>query len=139
MRDDPSSIRLRVLIADDHEGMLRDMGYILSTHFDVVGTATDGITAVEAAARLTPDLIVTDLAMPRLSGIEASRRVLSLRPEMPIVIVTMHKDAQMIQEALSIGIRGFVYKLSAGQELLAAAYAALGGEVFVSPACQEAR
>jgi DNA-binding NarL/FixJ family response regulator len=129
--------RMRVLLADDQETILREIEELLTADFDIVGTATDGVSAIEAAARLQPDLIVTDLAMPRLGGIEASREMLKVRPGVPIVLLTMHNDPQLVEHALSVGIRGYVHKLAAGEELIPAAYCALKGETFISPACRK--
>jgi len=128
-------MRMRVLLADDEETMLRDIEQLLAADFDIVGKATDGVSAIEAAARLKPDLIVTDLAMPGLGGIEASREMLKAHPGVPIVLLTMHNDAPLVEQALSVGIRGYVHKLTAGEELIPAAYCALKGQTFISPTC----
>ena len=129
-------VKIRVLLADDNEEMLNDVEELLASDFDIVGKATDGVSAVEAAIRLMPDLIVTDLAMPGLSGIEASRKMLTARPDMPIVLLTLHNDARLVEQALSVGIRGYVHKLTAAEELIPALYCALRGQTFVSPACR---
>lgn len=115
--------------------MLSDIEQLLAADFEVVGKATDGASAIEAAARLKPDLIVTDLAMPGLGGIEASREMLKAHPGVPIVLLTMHNDAPLVEQALSAGIRGYVHKLTAGEELIPAAYCALNGQTFVSATC----
>lgn len=131
-------MRPRVLLADDHEWILNDMEEILSSEFEIVCKVRDGLAAIEAAARFEPDLIITDLSMPHLTGIEASRLVLRVRPKTPIVLVTMHLHDESLQSGLSVGIRGFVNKLNAHTELLPAARAALRGEIFVSHSCPEA-
>jgi DNA-binding NarL/FixJ family response regulator len=130
---------MRVLLADDNEEMLSDVEELLASDFDIVGKATDGVSAVEAAIRLMPDLIVTDLAMPGLSGIEASRKMLTTRPDMPIVLLTLHNDARLVEQALSVGIRGYVHKLTAAEELIPALYCALRGQTFVSPTCRRSQ
>lgn len=132
-------MRFRVLLADDSEEMLNDMEELLASEFDIVGKATDGISAVEAATRLKPDLIVTDLAMPSLSGIEASRKMLTTRPDMPIVLLTLHNDARLVEQALGVGIRGYVHKLTAAEDLIPALYCALRGQTFVSPTCRQSQ
>jgi DNA-binding NarL/FixJ family response regulator len=119
--------------------MLNDMEELLASEFDIVGKATDGTSAVEAAIRLRPDLIVTDLAMPSLSGIEASRMMLATRPDMPIVLLTLHNDARLVEQALGVGIRGYVHKLTAGEDLIPALYCALRGQTFVSPTCKQSQ
>jgi DNA-binding NarL/FixJ family response regulator len=123
----------RVLLADDHEWMLQEMEDLLATDFDVVGKVRNGVAMVEAASRLQPDLIVTDLAMPGLTGIEASREALRARPGVPIVLLTMHEEKQFVEDALNAGIRGYVHKLTAGDDLILAIHCALKGETFVSP------
>ena len=130
------SVRMRILLADDNEEILNEMEELLASDFDIVGKATDGVSAVEAAIRLMPDLIVTDLAMPGLSGIEASREVLTTRPDMPIVLLTLHNDVRLVEKALSIGIRGYVHKLTAAEELIQALHCALRGQTFISPTCR---
>jgi DNA-binding NarL/FixJ family response regulator len=132
-------VRMRVLLADDNEEMLNDVEELLASDFDIVGKATDGVSAVEAAIRLMPDLIVTDLAMPGLSGIEASRKMLTTHPDIPIVLLTLHNDARLVEQALSVGIRGYVHKLTAAEDLIPALYCALRGQTFVSPTCRRSQ
>ena len=133
------SVRMRVLLADDNEEMLNDVEELLTSDFEIVGKATDGVSAVEAAIRLMPDLIVTDLAMPGLSGIEASRKMLTTHPDIPIVLLTLHNDARLVEQALSVGIRGYVHKLTAAEDLIPALYCALRGQTFVSPTCRRSQ
>jgi len=130
---------MRVLLADDNEEMLNDVEELLTSDFEIVGKATDGVSAVEAAIRLMPDLIVTDLAMPGLSGIEASRKMLTTHPDIPIVLLTLHNDARLVEQALSVGIRGYVHKLTAAEDLIPALYCALRGQTFVSPTCRRSQ
>ena len=130
-------VKMRVLLADDSVAMLNDVEELLASDFDVVGKTTDGVSVVEAATRLIPDLIVTDLAMPGLSGIEASRKMLRARPDIPIVMLTSHNDARLVEQAFSVGILGYVHKLTAAEELIPALYCALRGQTFVSPTCRQ--
>jgi DNA-binding NarL/FixJ family response regulator len=113
--------------------MLREIEHLLTADFEIAGKATNGIEMVAEAARLRPDLIVTDLNMPGLSGMEASRAALRDCPGMPIVLLTSYGDRYLVQEALKIGIRAYVLKPSACDELIPAAHGALRGETFVSP------
>ena len=129
-----TSQRTRVLIADDSEHVMREIEHLLMPAFDIVGKATDGTALVAEAVRLRPDLIVTDLEMPGLSGIEASRATLQVYPDLAILLLTAHGDRNIVQEALNAGIRGYVQKLAAADELILAAYGALRGETFISPA-----
>jgi DNA-binding NarL/FixJ family response regulator len=128
--------RMRVLLADDSEHVMREIEHLMAQDFDIVGKATNGALLVEEAARLCPDLIVTDLDMPRLSGIEASRAVLQTLPGLPIMLLSAHRDRHLVQEALRAGIRAYVLKPAAPEELIPAAYGALRGATFVSPACR---
>jgi DNA-binding NarL/FixJ family response regulator len=125
--------RARVLIADDSEPVMREIEGLLSADFEIIGKVTNGIDLVSEAARLRPDLIVTDLEMPGLSGIEASRAALETSPEQPILLLTSHSDRGLVQAALDAGIRGYVLKLAAGDELITAAKYALQGGTFISP------
>ena len=129
-----TSQRTRVLIADDSEEVMREVERLLVPDFDIVGKATDGTSLVSEAVRLRPDLIVTDLEMPGLSGIEASRATLQICPGLAILLLTAHNDRNLVQEALDAGIRGYVQKFAAADELILAAYGALRGETFISPA-----
>jgi len=124
--------RARVLIADDSAAMIREVEYLLQDHFEIVGKATNGIDLVHETSRLKPDLIVTDLEMPGLSGIEASREALRAHPDMPILLLTSHGDRHLVQEALNAGIRGYVLKLAAADELIPAVHGALRGETWIS-------
>ena len=133
MIGEENAVKLRVLIADDHEWMLDLIDEILGGDFEVVGKVTDGRAMVEAASRLQPDLIITDLAMPGLTGIEASRQTLKSRPGLPIVLLTMHEEMQFVEDALTAGVRGYVHKLAAGDELIPAVRCALNGQTFISP------
>jgi len=132
----PATRRTRVLLADDSEYVMREIEQLLIPEFDIVGKATNGVSLVSEAARLRPDLIVTDLEMPGLSGIEASRATLEMCPGLPILLLTAHGDRGLVQEALDAGIRGYIQKLAAADELVLAAYGALRGETFVSPVFQ---
>jgi DNA-binding NarL/FixJ family response regulator len=131
--DGEDVVKLRVLIADDHEWMLETIDGLLAADFDVVGRVKDGVAMVEAASRLQPDVIVTDLTMPGLTGIEASRETLKARPGVPIVLLTMHNETHFVEDALKAGVRGYVHKMAAGDELIPAVLRVLKGETFISP------
>jgi DNA-binding NarL/FixJ family response regulator len=112
---------------------MREIENLMAPYFDIVGKAVNGLALVEDAARLQPDLIVTDLEMPGLSGIEASREALKARPELPIMLLTTHGDRHLAQEALNLGIRAYIHKFGAWEELIPAAHGVLRGETFISP------
>jgi len=128
-------VSVRVLLVDDHAEVLLRIKSLLSSDFDVVGTASDGAGMVTAAAKLNPDVIVADITMPGLNGLEASREVLKRRPELPIIMLTMHREPGLVREALDAGVRGYIHKLRAGEELVPAILGAVQGQTFVSPDC----
>ncbi len=124
----------RVLVVDDYEPFRR---FICSTlgkrpELQIVGEASDGLEAVQKAEELQPDLIVLDIGLPTLNGIEAARRIRKLSPESKIVFLSQESSADVVQEALSLGALGYVVKAHAGSELLAAVEAVLQGKQFVS-------
>jgi DNA-binding NarL/FixJ family response regulator len=128
-----ANTRARVLLAEDHPAVAEDLRALLTSEFDVIATVGDGDGLVAAADMLTPDVIVTDIAMPGLDGMAAAGEILQRNPRARIVFVTVHNDAEMVQKALATGVLGYVLKLTAGDELVPATHAALRGERYVSP------
>ncbi len=126
--------RPRVLLADDHKETAEQLRQLLEPHFDVVALVDDGRALVSAASRLTPDVIVTDISMPGLDGIEASALIRRGDPEARIVLVTVHSEPVLVARGLAAGACGYVLKDAAGDELVPAVHAALGGKRFVSGA-----
>jgi DNA-binding NarL/FixJ family response regulator len=123
----------RLLLADDHADILLETRALLATEFEVVGTAGDGIALISAALQLKPDVVVTDAMMPRLNGIEASREILRRQLCTAIVLLTVYGDPELVKTALDAGIRGYVLKVNAGDELISAVHEVLRGGTFVSP------
>ena len=117
-----------MVLADDQTAILAVLVRLLQTDFDVVATVGDGRALVDAVARVSPDAIVTDISMPFLDGIEAAREILCRNPSARVVFVTVHTDALMMQRGLAVGGLGYVAKVSAGEELVPAVWAALRGE-----------
>jgi len=113
---------LRILIADDHEVARRGIRALLESHlgWEVCGEAKDGRETVELAARMNPDLILLDIGMPNLNGLEAARQILAMSPEAVILILTMHDTDHVVREVLRAGARGFLLKSDAGRDLVAA-------------------
>jgi len=113
---------LRILIADDHEVARRGIHSLLESHtgWEVCGEARDGREAVELALRLKPDLILLDIGMPNLNGLEAARQILAASPDLAILILTMHDSDHTVREVLRAGARGFLLKSDAGRDLVAA-------------------
>ena len=125
--------RRRVLLADDHPATMQRWRTLLEPEFEVVGTVTDGEALVNAAERLAPDVIVTDVVMPGMSGIVAAREILRRRPAARIVFATVHADRTMMRSGLAAGAFGYVLKGRAGDDLIPAIRAALRGELHISP------
>jgi len=113
---------LRILIADDHEVARHGIRALLEAHagWEVCAEAQDGREAVELAGSINPDLILLDIGMPNLNGLEAARQILAAVPETPILILTMHDSDQVVREVLRAGARGFLLKSDAGRDLVAA-------------------
>ncbi len=112
----------RILIADDHEVARRGIRALLESHpsWEVCAEASDGREAVELAAATNPDLILLDIGMPNLNGLEAARQILAVSPDVPILILTMHDSDNVVREVLRAGARGFLLKSDAGRDLVAA-------------------
>jgi DNA-binding NarL/FixJ family response regulator len=125
--------RPSVLLADDHRMVAEGVKRLLEEEFELMGVVEDGRQLVETARRLRPDVIVADIAMPHLNGIEALVQLKRDDPEVRVVFLTMHKDAAYARRALEAGARGYVLKHSAQAELFLAVRAALDGNTFISP------
>ena len=113
---------LRILIADDHEVARRGVRSLLESHpgWEVCGEAANGREAVQCASRLKPDLVLLDIGMPSLNGLDATRQILAASPETQVLILTMHDSEQVVREVLAAGARGFLLKSDAGRDLVAA-------------------
>ena len=124
--------RPRILIADDHNLVAEALKQILAPEFEVVATVFDGRTLISTAQRLMPDVILADVAMPLLNGLDAAARIKRLLPNTKVIYVTMNRDPDLVVEALRRGASGYLLKTAAVNELPAAIHAALRGEVFIS-------
>ena len=113
---------LSILIADDHDVVRRGMKSILQAHagWEVCGEASNGREAVELAKKLKPNVVVLDVTMPELGGLEATRQILGILPRTEILILTMHESEELVGEVLEAGARGYVLKTDTGRDLLAA-------------------
>lgn len=123
----------RVLLADDHALVLEGFRRLIDDRFDVVGTAEDGRAVLEAAARLRPDVVLLDISMPLLNGIDAARQLTKLLPGLKVIMVTMHADVAYLNEAFNAGASGYLLKRSAGSELVQAIEMVLKGHYYVTP------
>jgi DNA-binding NarL/FixJ family response regulator len=125
--------RPRLVIADDHVLLLDGLKRLLENDFDLVGTATDGYEAVAVAESLRPDVILIDIGLPLLNGLEAARQVRRALPDTKILFVTMQTERIYVEEAFRAGAMGYVLKQAAGSELLLAIQRVLAGERYLSP------
>ena len=126
--------RPTVLLADDHAIVTDGLARILKeANFDVVGAVRDGQQLLDAAARLRPDVIITDLSMPGLTGLDALARLRTEHIQSKVIVLTMHHDADLATDAIRGGASGFLLKESAGDELLTAVRHALAGKVYITP------
>ncbi len=125
--------RPRILLADDHVMLLEAFTALLAPEFEVAGTVTDGRMLVEAFARLHPDIVVLDIAMPLLNGLDAGRQLRAQRKSVKLIYLTMNPDPYLAGEALRLGASGYVLKSSAAHELLQAIREALRGRSYITP------
>lgn len=122
----------RVLLADDHRQFVTMVESLLSSSYEVVGTAPDGQSLFDAARRLKPDVIVTDISMPILSGIEASKRLNESGCTAKLIFLTVHSDADFVRSCLATGALGYVEKSRLMIDLIPAIQEALAGRIFIS-------
>ena len=125
--------RARVLLADDHPLVLAALRSLVEAECDVVGAVSDGRALVEAASRLKPEVIVLDISLPLLNGIDAARQVKKDQPEVKILFLTMHANLAYLKEALVAGATGYLLKTSARDELLGALRDVIRNRLHVSP------
>jgi DNA-binding NarL/FixJ family response regulator len=125
----------RILVADDHEVVRRGVRALLESQpgWQVVGEAVNGREALERAKLLKPDLVILDISMPDLNGIEATRAILKLVPEAEILVLTMHESEELVRRVLEAGARGYVVKTDVGRRLIEAADAMRRHEAFFTP------
>ena len=128
--------RISVLIADDHAILAEGLITLLSTHFNVVGVASNGQELVSYARQHRPDVIVTDITMPLLNGIDATKLIKKEGLRSKVVILTMHEEATMAVESLKAGASGCVTKRSASTELVDAVTEVFSGRTYVSPSIE---
>jgi DNA-binding NarL/FixJ family response regulator len=126
-------MRPRILLADDHTLLLDAFRALLAGEFEVVGTVTDGRMLLEECARLIPDVVVLDIAMPLLNGLDAGRQLRAQRRSLKLIYLTMNPSPDLAAEALRLGASGYVLKSSAAHELTQAIREALKGRSYITP------
>jgi DNA-binding NarL/FixJ family response regulator len=131
-------LKARVILADDHLLVTQGIGKLLEGRFDLVGTVGDGRAAIEAARDLRPDVILLDVSMPLLNGIEAARQIRTLAPETKIVMLSMHADPMYVSESFRAGCSAYVLKRSAASELVFSIEEVLRGRHYLTPAVKAA-
>lgn len=127
---------IRIIVTDDH-GLLRaGMRTLLDqqTDFEVVGEAENGAQAVELVKRLQPDVVLMDISMPDMDGLEAMKKILANDPNARVLLVTVHEDTGLMREAIHIGAAGYILKRAVESELIDAIHAVLKGEIYIHPA-----
>jgi len=125
--------RLRVLLADDHVLIAQALEHLLRAEFDVVGTVADGRALLKAAGELRPDVVVVDIGMPLLNGLDAGEQLKALHPAIKVVFLTQNREPRFAVEAFRRQASGYVLKDAAASELTAAIRAAIEGKTYISP------
>jgi DNA-binding NarL/FixJ family response regulator len=125
--------RPRILLADDHKLMAEALQHLLQADFDVVGTVSDGQALIKAAAELKPELVVVDIGMPLLNGLDAAAQLKALQPDIKVIVLTQNREPRYAVEAFRRKASGYLLKDSAASELTAAIREVLQGRSYVSP------
>jgi len=123
----------RIILADDHTVFVEALCELLAPHVEVVGTAGDGLALLEIALSLKPDVVVVDVAMPLLNGLDAGRELKKKLPHVKLIFLTTYEDPELAVEAMELGACGYLLKTSAGSELFNAIREALRGKTYVTP------
>ena len=123
----------RVMLADDHTILVEAFRKLLEPHFEIVGTVSDGIALLEAAPQVKPDVIVIDIGMPLLNGLEAALRLKKQMPAVKMIFLTMNEDPDLAVDAMHSGASGYLLKSSAASELIRAIHLSLRGKTYITP------
>jgi len=121
-----------IVLADDHPELLDEIGRRLATEFDVLRAVREGSALVSAASELRPDIVISDVNMPNLTGIEACRRILESGFSKNAILLTVYDEPELVRSALEAGIRGYVLKVDAGEELVSSVRLVLSGQTYLS-------
>jgi DNA-binding NarL/FixJ family response regulator len=128
--------RARILLADDHAGMRERVNNLLGSHFEVVAVVNDGQAAVDATARLKPDLVLLDILMPKMDGVRAAQELRRQGHSAKVVFLSVQQDEEFVAAAFESGATAYVFKSRMHSDLVWAIDRALAGEVFVSPGAE---
>ena len=131
--------RKRILLADDHPEFLAEVRYLLDAQHDIAGAVADGNALAEAAQALDPDLIISDISMPGMTGFEAASKIRALGLKSKFIFLTVHSSPAYLKKARSLGVEGYVLKPRAFDQLLPAISSVLAGDTFVSPEVEVSR
>lgn len=137
MLDVTQTARPRVLLADDHVLVLEGLSKLLQKEFDLIGTARSGTEALEMASDLQPDVVLMDISMPGMNGIDAARQLRERAPNTKVIALTMHNSPTYVRESMKAGMAGYVLKQSAAAELSSAVQTVMRNERYVTPAVSE--
>jgi len=127
----------RILLADDHPILLEAFQKLLEPKYDIVGAATDGRELLSLASKLKPDVIVSDIAMPNLNGLDACRKIKKILPQAKLIFLTVSEEPELVTEAIRIGANGFLLKKSAASELFQAIKSVMNGSTYITPLVTE--
>jgi len=130
-------MKTRILLGDDHALILDGIRTVLQVQYEVVGQVQDGRALVEAAERLKPDIVISDISMPLLDGFESARQIKKGRPSVKLIFLSQHLNPAYLRHALKLGASGYVLKSGATEELQQAISAVLRGEIYITPAFGE--
>jgi len=122
----------RIVLADDHPELLAALGRYLAADFNVLCSVREGFALVKAASELRPDVVISDINMPHMTGIEACRRILREGFAKNAILLTMYDEPELVRRALEAGVRGYVLKIDAGEELISAVKKVLIGDTYLS-------
>ena len=123
----------RILLADDHVLVAEGIQKLLEPEYELVGIVADGRSLVAAAAKLQPDIVVVDISLPLLNGLDASQQLKKNNPNLKIIVLTMHSEPNFVTQAFRVGVSGYILKQSVGSELVQAIREVVKGRTFVSP------
>ena len=125
--------RKKVLLADDHAGIVEQARRILEHDYEIVGAVNDGVALLETAQRVHPDVIISDIRMPNMTGFEAAAKLRDLKSPAKLIFMTVHSAVPYLKRARALGADGYVLKVHIGEQLLPAVNAVLAGASYLSP------